>query len=160
MTTKYMIVHCKHEGCFENCIKIDQEHCAQITQVTINIPKVFIFSDREEANLFFNEYINDVDVIDPRCKKGNDVDHCQVCTCGIVDFDEEGNTVLFYNKLNQIFLLENTAQTFTSSASVNHDVHNMNLTNKFIASKCRKLSREQKERYVELGKLCEENMDN
>ena len=89
MTTKYMIVHCKHEGCFENCIKIDQEHCAQITQVTINIPKVFIFYDREEANLFFNEYINDVDVIDPRCKKGNDVDHCQVCTCGIVDFDEE-----------------------------------------------------------------------
>ena len=156
MTTKYIIVHCKHDGCYEDCTSFNTHHNAQITKITINLPKVFLFTSREEANIFFNEYINDVDVIDPRCKKGDVIEHCQICTCGIIDFDNEGNTVLFYNKTNQIFFLENTAQTFTSSANVNQDVHNMNLTNKFIHN-CKKLSREQKEKYIELGQLCKDN---
>lgn len=155
--TKYMIVHCKHEGCYENCLSIDNKYQAHITQITINIPKVFLFNNREEADIFFNEYINDVDVLDIRCKKGDDVEHCDVCTCGIIDFDAEGNTNLFYNKTNQIFLLENSAQTFTSSSSMNYDVHNMNLTSKLLKHGCKKLSVDQKQKYIQLGKMCEEN---
>jgi hypothetical protein len=152
-----MIVHCKHDGCYENCVSIDNKNNAQITQITINLPKVFLFNNKEDADIFFNGYINDVDVIDTRCKKGDDVVHCDVCTCGIIDFDKNGNTVLFYNKTNQIFLLENSAQTFTTHANMYYDSHNMNLSNKLLSRGCKKLSVEQKIKYIKLGKMCEEN---
>jgi hypothetical protein len=59
---------------------------------------MFLFNTREEAQDFFEEYMNDVDCIDNRCKKGNDVVHMDYCTCGIIEMDEDDNPILFYNK--------------------------------------------------------------
>jgi hypothetical protein len=72
--------------------------------------------------------------------------------------DEDENPILFYNKKNQIFLLENSAQVFTPPQDLKEDISNMNLTNKLI-KKCKNLGKEQKQRYIELGKMCEDCMD-
>ena len=155
--SRYVIVHCKHEGFYDyKCIE-DPENHTRITPVTINPPKVFFFPDKEQASDFFNEYINDVDVIDERCKKGDDIVHLDYCTCGIIELDDEGNTILFYNKKNQIFLLEPSAEVFLPSDSIKKDIHNINLTNKFIRN-YKTLSKEQKERYIELGRVCKNSM--
>ena len=50
-----------------------------------------MFDSREQAQDFFEEYINDVDVLDIRCKKGDDVFHIDYCTCGIIELDEDGS---------------------------------------------------------------------
>ena len=157
MMVPYVIVHCTHEGCYDiKCIE-DYENNIRITPVTINHPKVFFFPDKEQASDFFNDYINDVDVIDERCKVGDEIDHKDFCTCGIIELDDDGNTILFYNRKNQIFLLENSAQLFLPSDSLKKDIHNNNLTNKLFRT-CKFLSREQKKRYIELGKMCETQM--
>lgn len=154
---RYLVVHCKHEGCYDyKCVE-DPETNTKITPVTINPPKVFFFSDKEQANDFFIEYMNDVDVIDERCKKGDEIVHQDYCTCGIIEMDEEGNTNLFYNRKNQIFLLEHSAEIFIPSDSLKKDIHNINLTNKFIRN-YKTLSKEQKDRYIELGRVCKESM--
>jgi hypothetical protein len=110
-------------------------------------------------NFVFNKTynMNDVDVIDTRCKKGEEVEHQDYCTCGIIEMDDDGNPILYYNKKNQIFLLENSAQVFTPPQTIKDDIINMNLTNSLI-KKCknRKLDKEQRDRYIELGKMCEE----
>jgi hypothetical protein len=72
--------------------------------------------------------------------------------------DEDDNPILFYNKKNQLFLMENSAQVFTPPQPIKDDMLNMNLTNSLI-KRCKKLGREQKQRYIELGKMCEECMD-
>jgi Rad3-related DNA helicase len=77
------------------------------------------------------------------------------CTCGIIEMDENDNPILFYNKKNQIFLLEQGAQVFQPSQDLKNDVKNLNLTNS-IMRKCKTLGREQRKRYIELGKYCEE----
>jgi len=154
---RYVIVHCKHEGCYDYKVIQDIENNATITPVTINPPKVFFFADKEQACEFFTDYINDVDVLDPRCVKGEEINHLDMCTCGIIEFDEEGNTNLFYNRKNQIFLLDYSAQVFLPSEPLRKDIHNMNLTNKFIR-KCKTLDKEQKLKYIELGKACEKSM--
>jgi hypothetical protein len=99
--------------------------------------------------------MNDVDCIDNRCKKGNDVVHMDYCTCGIIEMDEDDNPILFYNKKNQIFLLEQGAQVFQPTQELKNDVKNLNLTNN-IMRKCKTLSREQRKRYIDLGKYCED----
>jgi hypothetical protein len=65
---------------------------------------ILLFNDKEEAHDFFNEYMNDIDVIDPRCKKGDEVEHIDYCTCGIIEMDEEDNPILFYNFVLHFFV--------------------------------------------------------
>jgi hypothetical protein len=152
---KYLIIHNKHEGCYDFQFYEDQTAKMRLTSITINPPKIFMFHDKEQAHEFFNEYINDVDVIDPRCRKGEEVEHIDYCTCGIIELDEEENPILFYNKRNQIFLLENSAQVFLPPQELKNDICNLNLTNKLIR-KCKSLDKEQRKRYIELGKMCQE----
>jgi hypothetical protein len=101
------------------------------------------------------EYINDVDCIDVRCKKCDDVEHIDYCSCGIIELDDKGEPILFYNKKNQIFLMEHGPQLFLPNQELKNDIRNLNLTNKLIR-KCKTLGREQRKRYIELGKYCEE----
>jgi hypothetical protein len=103
--------------------------------------------------------MNDVDVIDERCKKGTgeELEHQDCCTCGIIEMDDEGNTTLFYNRNNQIFMLEQSAEVFLPSEPMKKDIHNLNLTNKLIRN-YRTLAKEQKEKYIELGRVCKNSM--
>ncbi len=153
--TKYMVVHCKHEGCYNYKYFHDTETNLRLTSITINPPKIFLFDNKHQANDFFGEYINDVDVTDHRCKKGEDVAHIEYCTCGVIEMDDDENPVLFYNKKNQIFLIENTCNLFAPPQEIKSDIVNMNLTNRLL-KKCKNLEKEQRKKYIELGKLCEE----
>ena len=152
---KYIIIHNKHEGCYDFQYYEDQTTKMRLTSITINPPKIYMFDNKEQAQEFFEEYINDVDVLDIRCKKGDEVEHIDYCTCGIIELDEDENPVLFYNKKNQIFLMENGPKIFLPPQELKNDVKNYNLTNKLIR-KCKTLAKEQRKRYVELGKYCEE----
>lgn len=153
---KYIIVHNKHEGCYDYHYYEDEAARIRLTSITINPPKIFLFDNREQAQDFFEEYINDVDVIDIRCKKGEEVEHIDYCTCGIIELDEEENPILFYNKKNQIFLLEQGPQVFIPQQELKNDVKNLNLTNKLIRTH-RTLNKEQRKRCIELGRYCEES---
>jgi hypothetical protein len=152
---KYLIIHNKHEGCYDFQCYQDEVARIRLTSITINPPKIFMFDSREEAQDFFEEYINDVDCIDIKCKKGDDVEHVDYCTCGIIELDNAGEPILFYNKKNQIFLMEHGPQVFLPNQELKNDIRNLNLTNKLIR-KCKTLGREQRKRYIELGKYCEE----
>lgn len=154
-TPKFMIVHCRHDGCYDFQYCEDEKTKTRVTHIKINPPKVFVFSTREEAQDFFGEYMNDVDVIDQRCKKdNNEIEHVDYCACGIIEMDDDDLPILFYNKRNQIFLIENSAQVFTTPQNLKDDVENLNLTNELIR-KCRRLDQEQRDRYIELGRRCE-----
>ena len=152
---KYMIVHCRHDGCYDFQYYEDEKTRTRLTSITINPPKIFMFTTKEDAHEFFDEYMNDIDEIDTRCKKGEEVEHQDYCTCGIIEMDDDGNPILFYNKKNQLFLLEHSAQVFTPPQTLKDDISNLNLTNKLI-KKCKKLDKEQREKYIELGKMCQE----
>lgn len=152
---KYIIIHNKHEGCYDFHCYQDEVARIRLTSITINPPKIYMFTTRDEAQDFFEEYINDVDCIDIRCKKGEDVEHIDYCTCGVIELDDKGEPVLFYNKKNQIFLMEHGPQLFVPNHEVKNDMKNLNLTNRLIR-KCKSLGREQRKRYIELGKYCEE----
>ena len=153
---RYLIIHNKHEGCYDFHCYQDEAARIRLTSITINPPKIYMFNTRDEAQDFFEEYINDVDVVDPKCKKDNDdIEHVTHCTCGIIEMDDDENPILFYNKRNQIFLLEQGPQVFMPPQELKNDIKNMNLTNKLI-SRCKSLSREQRRRYIELGKYCED----
>ena len=155
---KYIIVHCRHDGCYDFQYYEDEKTRTRLTSITINTPKIFMFTTKEDAHEFFDEYMNDIDEIDVRCKKGEEVEHQDYCTCGIIEMDEDGNPILFYNKKNQLFLLEHSAQVFTPPQTLKDDISNLNLTNKLI-KKCKKLDKEQREKYIELGKMCQECED-
>jgi hypothetical protein len=152
---KYVIIHNKHEGCYDFQYYEDEASRMRLTSIRINPPKIFMFNDKEQAQDFFEEYINDVDVIDIRCRKGPEVEHIDYCTCGIIELDEEENPILFYNKTNQIFLMEHGPQIFLTPQELKNDIKNLNLTNRLIR-KCKTLGKEQRKRYIELGKYCEE----
>jgi hypothetical protein len=152
---KYLIIHNKHEGCYDFQYYEDEVAKIRLTSITINPPKIFMFNNKEQAQDFFEEYINDVDVLDVRCKKGDEVVHIDYCTCGIIELDDEENPILFYNKKNQIFLMEHGPETFVPPHELKEDIKNLNLTNRLIR-KAKTLSREQRKRYIELGKYCEE----
>jgi hypothetical protein len=151
----YLIIHNKHEGCYDFHCYQDEAARIRLTSITINPPKIYMFKTRDEAQDFFEEYINDVDCIDIRCKRGDDVEHIDYCTCGVIELDDKGEPILFYNKKNQIFLLEQSPQLFMPNQDVKNDIRNLNLTNRLIR-KCKSLGREQRKRYIELGKYCEE----
>ena len=74
MATKYIIVHNKHEGCYDFHYYEDKVTRTRMTSITINPPKLFMFTTRDQAQDFFEDYINDVDVTDVRCKKDNITD--------------------------------------------------------------------------------------
>lgn len=152
---KYLVIHNKHEGCYDFQCYQDEVARIRLTSITINPPKIFMFSTRDEAQDFFEEYINDVDCIDIRCRRGEEVEHIDYCTCGVIELDNEGEPILFYNKKNQIFLMENAPQMFLPNQELKNDIRNFNLTNRLIR-KCKSLGREQRKRYIELGKYCEE----
>jgi hypothetical protein len=152
---KYLVVHNKHEGCYDFQFYQDEAARIRLTSITINPPKIYMFNTRDEAQDFFEEYINDVDCIDIRCKRGDDVEHIDYCTCGVIELDEEENPILFYNRKNQIFLLEHGPQLFVPPSELKSDIKNLNLTNRLIR-KCKSLSREQRNRYIELGKYCQD----
>ena len=155
---KYIIVHCRHDGCYDFQYYEDEKTRTRLTSITINPPKIFMFTTKEDAHEFFDEYMNDIDEIDTRCKKGEEVEHQDYCTCGIIEMDDDGNPILFYNKKNQLFLLEHSAQVFTPPQTLKDDISNLNLTNKLI-KRCKKLDKEQREKYIELGKMCQECED-
>ena len=155
MTTKYIIIHNTHNGCYDFQYYEDPVAKLKLTSITINPPKLFLFNTREEAQDFFEEYMNDVDCIDNRCKKNDEVEHLDYCTCGIIEMDDNDDPILFYNKKNQIFLLEQGAQVYQPAQELKNDSKNMNLTNN-IMRKCKRLSIEQRKRYIELGKYCDE----
>ena len=155
---KYIIVHCRHDGCYDFQYYEDEKTRTRLTSITINPPKIFMFTTKEDAHEYFDEYMNDIDEIDTRCKKGEEVEHQDYCTCGIIEMDDDGNPILFYNKKNQLFLLEHSAQVFTPPQTLKDDISNLNLTNKLI-KKCKKLDKEQREKYIELGKMCQECED-
>jgi hypothetical protein len=152
---KYMVIHCKHAGCYDYNFIEDKETKTRYIPITINTPKVFVFDTRDEAREFFLEYMNDVDVVDYRCRNGNEIKHLDLCTCGVIDLDDDDHPNLFYNKNNQIFLLEYTAQMFTTNQNVRVDINNMNISNNLMR-RCKNLSNEQRKKYIELGKLCED----
>ena len=152
---RYLIIHNKHEGCYDFQCYQDEVARIRLTSITINPPKIYMFNTREEAQDFFEEYINDVDCIDIRCKRGDEVEHIDYCTCGVIELDENGEPILFYNKKNQIFLMEHGPDIFVPNQELKNDIKNLNLTNRLIR-KCKSLGREQRKRYIELGKYCEE----
>ena len=78
---KYIVLHNTHNGCYDFQYYEDEKARLRLTSITINPPKIFLFNDRESAQDFFEEYINDVDVIDPKCKKDDDIEHVNHCTC-------------------------------------------------------------------------------
>ena len=151
----YIILHNTHNGCYEYQFFEDEVAKIRLTSITINPPKIFMFNDKEQAQEFFEEYINDVDVLDNRCKKGDEVVHIDYCTCGIIELDDDDNPVLFYNKKNQIFFMENGPQVFMPPQEVKNDIKNLNITNRLIR-RYKSLGKEQRKRYIELGKFCEE----
>jgi len=152
---RYLVIHNKHEGCYDFQCYQDEVARIRLTSITINPPKIYMFNTRDEAQDFFEEYINDVDCIDIRCKRGDDVEHIDYCTCGVIELDEKGEPILFYNKKNQIFLMEHGPDMFVPNHELKNDIKNLNLTNRLIR-KCKSLAREQRRRYIELGKYCEE----
>jgi hypothetical protein len=79
---KYIIIHNKHEGCYDFHCYQDEVARLRMTSITINPPIIFMFNTRDEAQDFFDDYIKDIDCIDIKCKKGEDVEHVESCTCG------------------------------------------------------------------------------
>lgn len=156
---QYIIVHCKHIGCYDHGYYEEKKVGNRIKPiVTINPPKIFLFDNKGQAKEFFDEYINDVDVLDERCVNGEHINHVDYCNCGIVELDEEdGQPIFFYNHRNQIYLLETGPQLFVTPHDLKIDLNNMNLTNSLI-KKSKYLGREQKLRYIELGNRCQEYM--
>jgi len=152
---RYLIIHNKHEGCYDFQCYQDEVARIRLTTITINPPKIYMFNTRDEAQDFFEEYINDVDCIDFRCRKGEEVEHIEYCTCGVIELDENEEPVLFYNKRNQIFLLEHGPEVFMPNQELKNDIRNLNLTNRLIR-KCKSLPYEQRKKYIELGKICED----
>lgn len=158
--TSYIIVHTKHFGCYDNSYYEERKVGKRVKPVvTINPPKIFLFDRIDQAKEFFDEYINDVDVLDERCTKGKEINHVDYCDCGIVELDEEdGQPIFFYNHRNQIFLLEKGPETFVTSHDLKIHLSNMNLTNSFI-KRAKTLSTEQKLRYIELGRRCKKYLE-
>ena len=154
MNPCYIIVHTTHEGC-QNCCSNEEE---STIPVRINTPKIFFFIDKDKAQDFFNEYIYNVNNLDPRCScdNGNDIKHVENCLCGTVEMDEENNPILFCDKKNQVFFLENTGQIFTPQTDIKTTINGSNIIHKIITKKCKNLGYVQREEYIKIGQMCED----
>ena len=53
--------------------------------------------------------------------------------------------------------MEHGPQVFLPPQELKNDISNLNLTNRLI-KKCKSLDKEQRKRYIELGKMCEESL--
>ena len=152
--SKYIIIHTTHEGCYD-CKQIDHGNI-KIMPITVNTPKIFFFDNKILACEFFTDYINDVDVLDAQCKTGVEIDHKDFCTCGIIEMDDSEQPIFFYNKKNQIFLLETTAQLYTIPVDLKIDVNNLGVSQRLL-NRRKTLTQQQKKTYIELGRLlCED----
>jgi hypothetical protein len=155
MRPRYIVVHCKHAGCYDYNFIEHRETKTRMIPITINTPKIFMFESKDEAREFFNEYMTDVDTVDARCKVGNEIKHVEFCTCGVIDLDEEEHPNLFYNRNNQIFLLEHTAQVFMTNQNIRIDINNMNISNNLM-KRVKSMPEEQRRKYIDLGKMCQD----
>ena len=72
---KYIITHCKHEGCYDFPCFEDNSSRMRVTSIKINPPKVFLFEKKLQAMEFFNDYINDIDCIEVNEWIKNNIDH-------------------------------------------------------------------------------------
>ena len=124
--------------------------------ITVNTPKIFFFDNKILACEFFTDYINDVDVLDPQCRIGDEIDHKDFCTCGIIELDDNEQPIFFYNKKNQIFLLETTAQLYTIPVDLKIDVNNLGVSQRLL-NRRKTLTQQQKKTYIELGRLLSED---
>jgi len=48
-----MIIHNKHEGCYDFQCYEDPEKKIRLTSITVNPPKILLSNDREQAQEFF-----------------------------------------------------------------------------------------------------------
>jgi hypothetical protein len=128
--TNYLVIHTKHDGCYDRPIYEDKAERLRYVTIRINPPKIFMFHEREQAINFFKEYIQDLDVPDHRCKKDDDIEHVPNCACGLRDDNEY--TTLFYNKRNQVFLLEHSSDVFLPPQKVKKQIDALNFTNGLI----------------------------
>lgn len=149
----YLVVHTKHEGCYDRPIYEDKEERLRYITIRINPPKIFMFQDRDQAMTFFKEYIQDLDNPDDRCKNDDDLEHVPNCGCGVRDDYE--NPTFFYNKRNQVFFLENGPQVLLPPPKVKRQIDDLNTTN-YLIRKAKILEKEYLTQKKELCKVCEE----
>ncbi len=141
----FIIVHTTHEGCYNS---------DETIPARINTPKIFFFTDKEKAHDFFNEYVHNVGDLDIRCINGNYLSHIENCTCGIVEMKDD-TPVLFFNKLNQVFFLENNGVLFSTPSEVKTEINGMNIIHKIVTNNCKNLNAVQREEYIKIGRVCE-----
>ena len=49
---KYLIIHNKHEGCYDFQYYEDEVEKIRLTSITINPPKIFMFNSKQQAQDF------------------------------------------------------------------------------------------------------------
>jgi hypothetical protein len=152
--TNYLVVHTKHDGCYDRPIYEDKEERLRYVTIRINPPKIYMFLNKDQAINFFKEYIVDLDTPDERCKKDDDFEHVINCGCGIRD-DNEYPT-LFYNKRNQVFLLEHGPDVFLPSPKVKKNIDDLNNTN-YLIKRAKVLEQEYILKKQELCIVCNES---
>jgi hypothetical protein len=152
ITPTHLVIHNTFQKTY-NCNNCSDE--PYMMNQTIIPPKVYMFYNKEQAQEFYSDYINDIDEIDERCKKGQDIEHVNYCICGVLELDEDGNPVFFNNKKNHIYLLEVAGTIMSVPYKLKHEIHTMNSTISNL-KKYKTLSGEQINKYIQLGKMCEE----
>jgi hypothetical protein len=150
----YLVVHTKHNGCYDYPSFEDESGKRRIFKLRINPPKVFMFKTRKQASNFFYDYIQDIDCIDPKCKTIYDTVHQDECSCGVMD--DVDDPTLFYNKNNQIFLLENGSQIFMPPYQIKRNIDNFNNQSDLIRS-LKRFEVEHTKRHALLCSICEES---
>ena len=152
VTPTHLVIHNTFQKTY-NCNNCSDE--PYMMNQSIIPPKVYMFYNKEQAQEFYSDYINDIDEIDERCKKGQDIEHVNYCICGVLELDDDGNPVFFNNKKNHIYLLEVAGTIMSVPYKLKHEIHTMNSTISNL-KKYKTLSGEQINKYIQLGKMCEE----
>jgi flagellar biosynthesis GTPase FlhF len=152
VTPTHLVIHNTFQKTY-NCNNCSDE--PYMMNQTIIPPKVFMFYNKEQAQEFYSDYINDIDEIDERCKKGQEIEHVNYCICGVLELDDDGNPIFFNNKKNHIYLLEVAGTIMSVPYKLKHEIHTMNSTISNL-KKYKTLSGEQINKYIQLGKMCEE----
>jgi hypothetical protein len=151
----HIVIHCKHKGCFEVC---KSDEFGPIT--TLNPPVVYFFNSKEKAILFFDEYIENVCCLHPRCiqgkkekEKGEGEERCGM----IYTDDDEPNSIRYYtDHTNQIYILEESSQMYTPCLTTLKGIKCINKINR-QKKMCKTFGQEEKQQLIELGKMCEDS---